>query len=394
MWWTYRVVITTYWRSQMSDMCDGTDINNTLPIRVKGPLESCRIVSIACGTNHSMAVSDTGAVYSWGYNGCGQLGLGNHTSQLSPVLITHLDNICICRVVCVCGIHHTMVLSKDGIIYTFGQCDRGQLGTGNTQNLSMPVPIDNSFGRFSDLASNRATHMSAAVTMDGRCYVWGECQPPHGNVLSPMKTSYESLHDVFAVYSTPTVTNEMVVLSDVSDNPVMARLAQAFDDPNTSNFRIIVEGKPIHVHNDILRIQCLHFRAMFDNWPEGVKEELEVLTEYSYVVYEAFLRYLYTGEVCVAPEAGIELLDLAESYCETDLKSKCVRLIRTGISVENVLTIYSAVLKYEIPELEDLCFIYALAHLTQVTQTKAFKDMDPRIFKAFIIKASKKGAFK
>ncbi|CAG2182307.1 unnamed protein product, partial [Oppiella nova] len=213
-----------------------------------------------------------------------------------------------------------MVLSKDGIIYTFGECDRGQLGTGNTQNLSIPVPIDNSFGRFSDFASNRATNMSAAVTMDGRCYVWGECQPPLGNVLTPMKMSYESLHDVFAVYSTPTVTHEMVVLSDVSDNPVMARLAQAFDDPNTSNFRIIVEGKPIHVHKDILRIQCLHFRAMFDNWPEGVKEELE-LTEYSYGVYKAFLRYLYTGEVCVAPEAGIELLDLAESYCETDLKS-------------------------------------------------------------------------
>ncbi|CAG2174418.1 unnamed protein product, partial [Oppiella nova] len=110
----------------------------------------------------------------------------------------------------------------------------------------------------------------------------------------------------------------------------------------------------------------------------------------SYGVYKAFLRYLYTGEVCVAPEAGIELLDLAESYCETDLKSKCVRLIRTGISVENVLTIYSAVLKYEIPELEDLCFTYALTHLTQLTQTKAFKDMDPIIFKDFIIKASKK----
>jgi alpha-tubulin suppressor-like RCC1 family protein len=119
-----------------------------------------------------------------GYNDYGQLGLGHQTSQTLPVLITHLDNIFICRVVC--GYNHTMVLSDEGKVYMFGQCDRGQLGTGGTTLQTIPVQLDNSFGRFLDIASNRATNISAAITLEGRCYVWGECQLLIGNVLKPL----------------------------------------------------------------------------------------------------------------------------------------------------------------------------------------------------------------
>ena len=94
------------------------------------------------------------------------------------------------------------------------------------------------------------------------------------------------------------------------------------------------------------------------------------------------------------PETGIELLDLAESYCETDLKIKCVRLIRKGITIENVSLIYAAAILYKVPELEDLCFKFALAHITAVTQTPTFDSLEPRIYKNFIAKASVKGVFK
>ncbi|OAJ44142.1 hypothetical protein BDEG_27408 [Batrachochytrium dendrobatidis JEL423] len=38
-------------------------------------LEDKKIVAIACGTNHSLALDDQGAVYSWGCGGYGRLGL-------------------------------------------------------------------------------------------------------------------------------------------------------------------------------------------------------------------------------------------------------------------------------------------------------------------------------
>lgn len=38
-----------------------------------------------------MAVLETGEVYGWGYNGNGQLGLGNNMNQLNPCRITSLQ---------------------------------------------------------------------------------------------------------------------------------------------------------------------------------------------------------------------------------------------------------------------------------------------------------------
>jgi RCC1 and BTB domain-containing protein len=45
--------------------------------------------------------------------------------------------------------------------------------------------------------------------------------------------------------------------------------------------------------------------------------------QFTYPVYKAFLQYLYTDEVNLSPEDAIGLLDLANSYCEVQLKKRC-----------------------------------------------------------------------
>ena len=41
------------------------------------------------------------------------------------------------------------------------------------------------------------------------------------------------------------------------------------------------------------------------------------------------------------------LLDLANAYCENQLKRHCERIIKQGISVENAAMLYAAAIKYE-----------------------------------------------
>jgi len=41
------------------------------------------------------------------------------------------------------------------------------------------------------------------------------------------------------------------------------------------------------------------------------------------------------------------LLDLANSYCETQLKRLCERIIKQGITVDNAAMLLAAALKYE-----------------------------------------------
>jgi len=45
------------------------------------------IVQIACGTAHTLVVTDAGKLYTWGYNNYGQLGNGTKNLSQTPALI-------------------------------------------------------------------------------------------------------------------------------------------------------------------------------------------------------------------------------------------------------------------------------------------------------------------
>ena len=46
-----------------------------------------KIIDIETGGAHSLAISEDGEVYSWGYNKSWQLGNGNSDNQLIPIKI-------------------------------------------------------------------------------------------------------------------------------------------------------------------------------------------------------------------------------------------------------------------------------------------------------------------
>ena len=47
---------------------------------------------IACGSSHTVAVTDDG-LYTWGYNGYGQLGVGSTTNQSTPQKVTGIGHV-------------------------------------------------------------------------------------------------------------------------------------------------------------------------------------------------------------------------------------------------------------------------------------------------------------
>lgn len=51
---------------------------------VRGELESKKILSVACGTQHTVAVTEEGDVYSWGRGRSGALGHGNRDDVSTP----------------------------------------------------------------------------------------------------------------------------------------------------------------------------------------------------------------------------------------------------------------------------------------------------------------------
>jgi RCC1 and BTB domain-containing protein len=82
-----------------------------------------------------------------------------------------------------------------------------------------------------------------------------------------------------------------------------------------------------------------------NNWSENKTNEIEI-THYSYDVYYAFLKYLYSGSVVINPEKAIDLLDLANSYLEKELKEKCVNVIKNELKVQNKCKTFAKLLRH------------------------------------------------
>uniref|UniRef100_A0AAQ5Y1P7 BTB domain-containing protein n=1 Tax=Amphiprion ocellaris TaxID=80972 RepID=A0AAQ5Y1P7_AMPOC len=364
----------------------GSTANQPTPRRVSSCLQNKVVVNIACGQLCSMAVLDNGEIYGWGYNCNGQLGLGNNGNQQTPCRIAALQGVNIIQVAC--GYAHTLALTDEGFVYAWGANSYGQLGTGNKSNQALPTLINTDKERMVEVAACHTSHTSAAKTQSGQVLMWGQCRGQA--VASPHLTHFSSTDDVFACFATPAVTWHLLSVDGDDYLTVAQSLKKEFDSPEISDLKFLVDGKCIHVHKALLKIRCEHFRALLNETDEDAIE----IHQFSYLVYRAFLEYLYTDTINLPPEDAIGLLDLATFYRETRLKRLCQETIKRGISEENAITLLSAAVKYEARDLEEFCFKFCVNHLTAVTQTQAFADMDHDLLKNFISKASRYGAFK
>ncbi|XP_029928637.1 RCC1 and BTB domain-containing protein 1 isoform X2 [Myripristis murdjan] len=368
----------------------GSTANQPSPRRVSSCLQGKTVVGIACGQTSSMAVVDNGEVYGWGYNGNGQLGVGNNGNQLTPCRLAALQGLCIQQIVA--GYAHCLALTDEGLLYAWGANTYGQLGTGNRCNQLSPVQIMAEKERVVEVAACHSTHTSAAKTQSGQVYMWGQCRGQ--SIIMPHLTHFATTDDVFACFATPSVMWRLLSAEHDDFLTVAQALKKEFDSPETADLKFSVDGKYIHVHKAVLKIRCEHFRSMFQShWTEDLQEVIEI-DQFSYPVYRSFLQFLYTDTVDLPPEDAIGLLDLATSYCENRLKRLCQQTIKRGITVENAFTLLSAAVRYDAEDLEEFCFRFCINHLTQVTQTRAFYQVDGEMLKEFINRASRCGAFK
>ncbi|XP_067901931.1 probable E3 ubiquitin-protein ligase HERC6 isoform X2 [Heterodontus francisci] len=143
---------------------------NSHPRRVE--LFGVPIVQVTCGRYHSLALSKDGAVYSWGQNSYGQLGLGEGVhSKLSPNCVISLMGIPVAQIAA--GGRHSFALSLSGAVFSWGRNNHGQLGFKDTENKVSPC-------RVKQLKKLNVTYIScgsqhtAVLTKDGNIFTCGE----------------------------------------------------------------------------------------------------------------------------------------------------------------------------------------------------------------------------
>lgn len=99
-----------------------------------------KAISIACGPRHVLCTTDIGQVFSWGTGADGRLGHGTTETLSQPRLIMALADQQIWQVAC--GNAHSVCISIDGSLYTWGRGANGRLGHGTQQDVHIPQQLE------------------------------------------------------------------------------------------------------------------------------------------------------------------------------------------------------------------------------------------------------------
>ena len=191
-----------------------------VPTRV--PVPATVFVMVAAGSIHSMAIDAQGMVWTWGYDRLGRLGQGTNTMDRQPrAVCLGLGAFAGAKVVYIsasehsaavtakaelwvwgldmqgellvptllgvggegggarvstvsCGSAHTLVLTEDGAVHSFGSGGSGELGHDDRVNRALPARIPQAhFGGARVVSAIAGSHVSFAISSEGILYSWG-----------------------------------------------------------------------------------------------------------------------------------------------------------------------------------------------------------------------------
>ena len=156
-------------------------------------------MACACGYFHTITLSDAGTVYSFGKNDKGVLGLGHYNPVSVPTPIPQLPKINVIS----CGMYFTVCVDYEGFVWSFGENKKGQLGIGNKTNFNVPQKL---LDLPPVLSVSCGSEHTLIITNDDNLWSWGKnefgqlCHGDKEDRSNPQKTSFSNILKISTGY--------------------------------------------------------------------------------------------------------------------------------------------------------------------------------------------------
>jgi alpha-tubulin suppressor-like RCC1 family protein len=155
----------TWGRNNNGQLGDNSITNKSSPVQTIAGGTNWK--QVAAGQYHTAAIKTDGTLWTWGYNGNGQLGDNTITHKSSPVQTiaggTNWKQVA-------CG-YHTAAIKTDGTLWTWGNNSYGQLGDNSFTYKSSPVQTIAGGTNWKQVAAGQ--YHTAAIKTDGTLWTWG-----------------------------------------------------------------------------------------------------------------------------------------------------------------------------------------------------------------------------
>ncbi|XP_020288916.1 E3 ubiquitin-protein ligase HERC2 isoform X1 [Pseudomyrmex gracilis] len=149
------------------------DSDDQLRPKVVEALQDYKVIDVACGSGdaQTLCVTDDDNVWSWGDGDYGKLGRGGSDGCKIPLKIDSLAGLGVIKVEC--GSQFSVALTRSGAVYTWGKGDYHRLGHGTDDHMRRPRKIAALQGKKIISIATGSLHC-VACSDKGEVFTWGD----------------------------------------------------------------------------------------------------------------------------------------------------------------------------------------------------------------------------
>ena len=173
--------VVAWGRGTSGQLGTGSTSSSSLPVAVSwtGVMAGKTVVSISAGADHNLALCSDGTLVAWGRNDFGQIGNNLAGNLSSPDRVETSSGALMGKTVIslAAGTNHSLVLLSDGSLAAWGSNAQGQLGTIGSNGSFVPIAVARNIGALFGKTVTKigcGEFHSMVLSSDGDLASWGE----------------------------------------------------------------------------------------------------------------------------------------------------------------------------------------------------------------------------